>query len=45
MVVILTIKEMSYLVVGLFKQFGGPVYVLTFVTLGFLPALFGLIRP
>ena len=43
--VVLTIKEMSYLVLGLFDDLVGSDFVLIFVTLRFLPALFALIRP
>ena len=45
MVVVLTIKEMSYLVVGLILQFGVPPLVFIFVILSSLAALLGLIPP
>ena len=44
MVVVLTHKKMSYLVVGLFDDLVGPLLYLL-VTLRFLHALFALIRP
>ena len=45
MVVVLTHKEMSCLVVGMFDDLVDPAFVVIFVTLRFLPALFALIRP
>ena len=42
MVIILTIKEMSYLVVGIFDVLVGPAFIFIFVTLRFLPALLAL---
>ena len=46
MVVVFTIKEMSYLVVGLFNDLVGtyPIYWI-FVTLSFLAGMFALTRP
>ena len=43
MVIVLTHKEMNYLVAGQFDDLVGPAFVLIFVTLKFLPALFPLI--
>ena len=40
MVVVLTNEEMNYLVIGLFNDLVDPAFVLLFVTLTFLPALF-----
>ena len=45
MVIVLTIKELSYLVVGLFDDLGGSASVFIFVTLSSLAAPFALIRP
>ena len=42
MAVVLTIKEMSYLVLGLFDDLVGP-FVFIFVILSYLAALFALI--
>ena len=44
MVVVLTIKEIKYLVVGLFDDLVGPISYI-FVILGSLAALNALIRP
>ena len=43
--VVLTNKEISYLVVGIFDDLVGPDFVLIFVTLRFLLGLFALFRP
>ena len=45
MVVVLTNKETNYLVVGLFDDLVGTLFVFIFVTLKFFPALFALIQP
>ena len=44
MIAIMTVKEMSYLVVDLFDDLVSPAFVLILVTLRFLPALFAVIR-
>ena len=45
MVVVLSIKVMSYSMAGLFYDLERPLFVFLFVTLSFLAALFVLIRP
>ena len=45
MMVVLTNKEVSYLVVGLLGDLMNPLFVNIFVTLSSLAAVFALVRP